>query len=70
MTTQGDKTTPTVEAEYASIATISEKLGLPAGTVKSLLCEWRAAGKIGKLKRKYHLPTVRRLALAASFKSD
>ena len=70
MTTQGDKAVAAVEPEWVGRQVLANILGLSPATVTRLIAEWRAAGKIGKLKRKFHLPTVRRLALEASFESD
>ena len=47
-----------------------EILGCSRATVMRLLDKWQAAGKIGKLRRKFHLPTVRELAIQASFEGN
>jgi len=53
--------------DWGGVAAVAAILDVSETTAKHRIAEWRAAGKLGKLGRKFHLPTVRRVAIEMSF---
>jgi len=69
MTTQGDKMTLIIEPEYGGLSAVADILGVSRSTAQRMLNEWRAAGRIGIVRRKFHLRTVRILAAETGLES-
>lgn len=59
-----------VEPEWGRLADVAKILNVAPSTATKFLNKQRAAGNIGELHRRFHLPTIRYLAIQASMEAD
>ncbi len=59
-----------LQPDWGDLDAVAAILACGRTTAWEHLNEWRGRGLIGKLHRKFHLDTVRRLAIAASMEGN